>query len=69
MNVPHIWDQIKFSMNMQEIPMHVNLTHQMLSWKIMGSLYPKEMYNILDLVANFFLDSFQIEEKKMFMQK
>lgn len=49
--------------------MHVKLTHQMLSWQIMGSQYPKELYTIVDLVTNFFLDAFQTKEKKTFMQK
>lgn len=69
MNVPHIWNHIKFSLNMQKIPMHVKLTHQMLSWHIMGSQYPTELYNVLNLMTNFFLDAFQTEESKIFMQK
>ena len=44
--------------------MHEELAHQMLSWHIMGSQYPDELYTVRNFVTNCFLDAFQTKEKK-----
>lgn len=69
MHISHEWNHIEALVILQEIIVHVELTHQVSVHDIMDSYNTKEFCWFLDLVANLLVDAFQVEEKELPMKK